>query len=90
MKYIAVDALSPAVKVALFTRAWIEIAFSARAIALRSVALFTRAWIEIINLLFIIKILSVALFTRAWIEMGLSVSRLNRRLSSRPLHEGVD
>ena len=33
--------------VALFTRAWIEIANGDRAAILADVALFTRAWIEI-------------------------------------------
>ena len=36
--------------VALFTRAWIEIASLIKSLSGDTVALFTRAWIEIINL----------------------------------------
>ncbi len=75
--------------VALFTRAWIEIAVIPQAFRPRSVALFTRAWIEIAVIPQAFRPRSVALFTRAWIEM--TTVKLDRyRDISRPLHEGVD
>ena len=58
--------------VALFTRAWIEMASRGEKRSLTAVALFTRAWIEIINIKFTFIKNLVALFTRAWIEMGAS------------------
>ena len=76
-------------RVALFTRAWIEIKTKTIYRVQVGVALFTRAWIEI-------KIFTnfchgkwVALFTRAWIEIVLKTS-LAKVLYCRPLHEGVD
>ena len=55
--------------VALFTRAWIEIAPSGLTWMSNSVALFTRAWIEIPCPSFLKCDYQVALFTRAWIEI---------------------
>ena len=57
-------------KVALFTRAWIEIVFTDYKIIVRYVALFTRAWIEIASQNYRDHVPLVALFTRAWIEIG--------------------
>ena len=76
-------------KVALFTRAWIEIARYWSNAASAAVALFTRAWIEIIEVFWCFVPKSVALFTRAWIEITLT-SDLFSPPFSRPLHEGVD
>ena len=56
-------------KVALFTRAWIEIIAALNALLKYSVALFTRAWIEIDCVLCCYVLAEVALFTRAWIEI---------------------
>ena len=75
--------------VALFTRAWIEIAVILMLIALCSVALFTRAWIEICRFFNRCISCSVALFTRAWIEMIAGDVNCNTN-RGRPLHEGVD
>ena len=58
-------------KVALFTRAWIEITSNVPPLICFSVALFTRAWIEIVILCLRYMLLIVALFTRAWIEIYL-------------------
>ena len=75
--------------VALFTRAWIEIARYLTKKASARVALFTRAWIEISFFWALLAWTCVALFTRAWIEMiDYEIIRLNEK--SRPLHEGVD
>ena len=57
-------------RVALFTRAWIEIYNHICKMGTKQVALFTRAWIEIVNGTVIIGRTWVALFTRAWIEIG--------------------
>ena len=76
-------------KVALFTRAWIEITAAARLPDGLLVALFTRAWIEITAVCGYMDMVGVALFTRAWIEItkdGATVVVSN----GRPLHEGVD
>ena len=56
-------------RVALFTRAWIEIQAEMEALDSVPVALFTRAWIEIIFFDEIQPENNVALFTRAWIEI---------------------
>ena len=56
-------------KVALFTRAWIEIYSTCISPIVIDVALFTRAWIEIFAPFDIPAHLIVALFTRAWIEI---------------------
>ena len=55
--------------VALFTRAWIEIARYLTKKASVRVALFTRAWIEIYYPKIMYEYHHVALFTRAWIEI---------------------
>ena len=64
-----------ACKVALFARAWIEIAVSFATSSGTFVALFARAWIEIVcrcqNGIFCL----VALFARAWIERRLRKGR---------------
>ena len=57
------------IKVALFTRAWIEIIELSKTIAALKVALFTRAWIEMSRHHLQICLPLVALFTRAWIEI---------------------
>ena len=56
-------------KVALFTRAWIEIKLFGLSFADACVALFTRAWIEMYHIVDENTIREVALFTRAWIEI---------------------
>ena len=56
-------------RVALFTRAWIEILNRRIVKLVPLVALFTRAWIEINYFLHLHNIGQVALFTRAWIEI---------------------
>ncbi len=56
-------------KVALFTRAWIEMSSTSEDFKGVLVALFTRAWIEIEVGYIFDKDGNVALFTRAWIEM---------------------
>ena len=56
-------------RVALFTRAWIEIIRVGIAPDLLLVALFTRAWIEIPKSRARKFAFAVALFTRAWIEI---------------------
>ena len=56
-------------QVALFTRAWIEIALIKSVITGVPVALFTRAWIEIFFICNAYEKIVVALFTRAWIEI---------------------
>ena len=56
-------------RVALFTRAWIEILPVLRLFLLLFVALFTRAWIEILIYALSAIFHNVALFTRAWIEI---------------------
>ena len=76
-------------RVALFTRAWIEIKGNGGKNSGHQVALFTRAWIEI---LFYEKLgirYDVALFTRAWIEISIFNGIINW-IYGRPLHEGVD
>ena len=75
--------------VALFTRAWIEIALQNLDTHSVSVALFTRAWIEITETVLRLSQEIVALFTRAWIEI-LHRTAAQIRLNRRPLHEGVD
>ena len=55
--------------VALFTRAWIEIAYVPDKFGVAAVALFTRAWIEISSVPLVYPSTAVALFTRAWIEI---------------------
>ena len=50
MKYIYTIADTVRTKVALFTRAWIEINTTTLTKQINLVALFTRAWIEIIKL----------------------------------------
>ena len=57
-------------KVALFTRAWIEMTEELYENGGLCVALFTRAWIEITLRLALNFADTVALFTRAWIEIG--------------------
>ena len=75
--------------VALFTRAWIEIAWITPTTVYYNVALFTRAWIEIFLIFEYLSIYVVALFTRAWIEI--KIGKVSKILShGRPLHEGVD
>ena len=54
-----------------------------------AVALFTRAWIEISVPIPLRPLATVALFTRAWIEIE-RIRLMERLLSRRPLHEGVD
>ena len=76
-------------KVALFTRAWIEIKHNSLKGRKEKVALFTRAWIEISKKECNIAIGAVALFTRAWIEISMSLEKATD-LTGRPLHEGVD
>ena len=61
----------PLVKVALFTRAWIETAKTSRDTPDKAVALFTRAWIETQNYHIVYTQVRVALFTRAWIETAM-------------------
>jgi len=56
-------------KVALFTRAWIEIFTALCYNTSVIVALFTRAWIEITFEIPVLLYSHVALFTRAWIEI---------------------
>ena len=56
-------------RVALFTRAWIEMGNSFGAVSTQLVALFTRAWIEILQDTNPAALKCVALFTRAWIEI---------------------
>ena len=58
--------------VALFTRAWIEMAQARCFIWYFAVALFTRAWIEIRLKKQLPHCDDVALFTRAWIEITTS------------------
>ena len=62
------------VKVALFTRAWIEILPYHLALINWGVALFTRAWIEMSLFLKCQSPCLVALFTRAWIEIAIRPS----------------
>ena len=76
-------------RVALFTRAWIEMALYSGGSSLISVALFTRAWIEIPKSQVRKFAFAVALFTRAWIEMS-AMEIAERFEDGRPLHEGVD
>ena len=57
--------------VALFTRAWIEMAITHLLEGYKCmVALFTRAWIEISESIGNAQRPEVALFTRAWIEIS--------------------
>ena len=63
-------------KVALFTRAWIEINPFPWRHTHCAVALFTRAWIEIFAPLDIPAHFMVALFTRAWIEITWNVTQV--------------
>ena len=76
-------------RVALFTRAWIEIFMYCLTTPVDVVALFTRAWIEIDGSTPFNYVYTVALFTRAWIEIGEITSGINDFVC-RPLHEGVD
>ena len=76
-------------KVALFTRAWIEISFLHDVWPILCVALFTRAWIEIVNVNKSDIRQIVALFTRAWIEILKYVLNWSAVIC-RPFHEGVD
>ena len=76
-------------RVALFTRAWIEIISPFSVLMYSQVALFTRAWIEIKSAIYVAIKHFVALFTRAWIEIAVATAVL-KSLASRPLHEGVD
>ena len=76
-------------RVALFTRAWIEIAYPLIVSSFGHVALFTRAWIEIEKRIDSVLKVSVALFTRAWIEIC-EINGSYRQHLRRPLHEGVD
>ena len=69
MKYYAQYSIDTGKKVALFTRAWIEIQAEMEALDAVPVALFTRVWIEIKLSQLLIVMKKVALFTRAWIEM---------------------
>ena len=68
--------MTEGVLVALFTRAWIEIAEYENGKLGKTVALFTRAWIEITlpNATRIKR--CVALFTRAWIEIVFGIKAL--------------
>ena len=76
-------------RVALFTRAWIEITWNTAPLLRGFVALFTRAWIEIPKSRAKKFVPAVALFTRAWIEIHFHRPwRIST--SGRPLHEGVD
>ena len=75
--------------VALFTRAWIEIAVSYSDYSSESVALFTRAWIEMHSTRRNSQSSVVALFTRAWIEIRME-KYINVYIYRRPFHEGVD
>ena len=61
-------------RVALFTRAWIEMIAALNASSKYDVALFTRAWIEILSHPVLWTIIPVALFTRAWIEITMPLS----------------
>ena len=56
-------------KVALFARAWIEIASEFTLTVTGNVALFARAWIEMDFTATTLCIATVALFARAWIEI---------------------
>ena len=76
-------------KVALFTRAWIEIGTRTDDLTDTNVALFTRAWIEIRAMRITTSFHRVALFTRAWIEIPFIMSPF-ALMPSRPLYEGVD
>ena len=76
-------------KVALFTRAWIEIQPEMEALDAVPVALFTRAWIEINPRFAVYLLVYVALFTRAWIEI-FHILAFKSYILCRPLHEGVD
>ena len=67
--------------VALFTRAWIEIARYLVDYPIRIVALFTRAWIEIFSKCYVYRSWRVALFTRAWIEIDYDLSYSNPMMS---------
>ena len=89
MKYLRQNYFVRQPKVALFTRAWIEISKNKIQGVAMEVALFTRAWIEIIRAKDGSQTTAVALFTRAWIEMA-AISQLGTTKSSRTLHEGVD
>ena len=57
------------VNVALFARAWIEIALHSDELQGALVALFARAWIEITKVITPGLMSIVALFARAWIEI---------------------
>ena len=76
-------------RVALFTRAWIEIDMGAWYDIVLKVALFTRAWIEIEMAALDAVPCIVALFTRAWIEIKKDYNLVGVN-NCRPLHEGVD
>ena len=65
-------------RVALFTRAWIEIFWHERPAYWFGVALFTRAWIEITLPAKNPVLSSVALFTRAWIEITAEKNKLDK------------
>ena len=76
-------------KVALFTRAWIEMTTPSANRACVTVALFTRAWIEIAEGVYLNDNTAVALFTRAWIEISFQAQKFTSCIC-RPLYEGVD
>ena len=69
MKSLCCSSISDGARVALFTRAWIEILHHSLHSSSVPVALFTRAWIEMALLDMPRKLSVVALFTRAWIEI---------------------
>ena len=73
--------------VALFTRAWIEMAVLRLQVFFCSVALFTRAWIEIRFWLLSRISCQVALFTRAWIEIYF-LGRILKVVSTSPSSRG--
>ena len=75
--------------VALFTRAWIEMARITPTTVYYNVALFTRAWIEIPFFSSSDFLKCVALFTRAWIEIE-PMHMMSWYTFGRPFHEGVD
>ena len=61
--------------VALYARAWVEIAANSVATNIPSrVALYARAWVEIDRLKLNAKAYEVALYARAWVEIiGISM-----------------
>ena len=71
LKYIVLCDSGYLKRVALFTRAWIEISSSSVVSTSDLVALFTRAWIEMQISNCMCAVGAVALFTRAWIEIAM-------------------